>query len=253
MDLGLNGKKAIVTGGTRGIGRAIVETLADEGCAVSLCARKSDGVAATLEAFEGSNRTVIGEAVDVSDGTALKAWIERSADALGGVDILISNASSLNTAPTEEAWRDGFEVDIMGAVRGVEAALPYLKQSDAGAIVVIASTAALEIYAGLRPYNSIKAALINYVSGLSAEYGPEGIRANVVCPGATEFEGGTWRRARDAGAPLYQRMLDLAALGRTGAPEEIARAVVFLASPAASFVTGANLVVDGGLTHRVQY
>jgi len=253
MDLGLNGKKAIVTGGTRGIGRAIVETLADEGCAVSLCARKADGVTETLKAFEGSNRTVIGEAIDVSDGTALKSWVERSANALGGLDIVISNASSLNTAPTEAAWRDGFEVDIMGAVRSVDAALPYLKQSDAGAIVVISSTAALEIYAGLRPYNSIKAALINYVSGMSAEYGPDGIRANAVCPGATYFEGGTWERAQQEGSPLYQRILDLAALGRTGGPEEIARAVVFLASPAASFVTGANLVVDGGLTHRVQY
>lgn len=253
MDLGLNGKKAIVTGGTRGIGRAIVETLADEGCAVSLCARKAEGVAATLDAFAGSNRTVIGEAIDVSDGAALKAWIERSAETLGGIDIVISNASSLNTTLNDAAWKDGFDVDIMGAVRSVDAALPYLKKSESGAIVVIASTAALEIYAGLRPYSSIKAALLNYVAGLCAEYGPDGIRANAVCPGATEFEGGNWERAKKAGAPLYQRMLDLAALGRTGGPDEIARAVVFLASPAASFVTGANLVVDGGLTHRVQY
>ncbi len=253
MDLGLDGRKAIVTGGTRGIGRAIVQTLVDEGCAVALCARKAEGVADTLKAFEGSNTPVVGEPIDVRDKAGLQGWVRSVAEQLGGIDVVISNASALNTTQTEDAWQDGFEVDILGASRLVDAALPSLKQSDAGAIVVISSTAALEIYAGLRPYNSIKAALVNYVTGLSAEYGPDGIRANCVCPGATEFDGGTWQRARDDGAPLYQRMLDLAALGRTGAPEEIARAVVFLASPAASFITGANLVVDGGLTHRVQY
>ena len=253
MDLGLEGRKAIVTGGTRGIGRAIVEAFASEGCAVGLCARGSGGVAATVAAIEGSGGRAIGEALDVRDGSALQGWVGRAAHALGGIDIVVCNASALATAQTDAAWRDGFEVDIMGTVRAVEAALPFLRRAHAGAIVVIASTAALEIYAGLRPYNSVKAALVNYVAGLSTTLAPESIRANVVCPGAITFEGGVWQRAERDNPEAFKNVFDRTPMGRMGRPEEIAGAVVFLASPAASFITGTNLVVDGGLTRRVQY
>ena len=253
MDLGLEGRKALVTGGSRGIGRAIVEGLAGEGCDVALCARGADGVAEAVAAVEALGRRGVGAALDVKDGARLAAWVAEAADALGGLDIVVANASALAVAPTDAAWRAGFETDLMGSVHAVEAALPHLRRSAAGAVVLIASTAALEIYSGFRPYNAIKAALINAAAGLSTTLAPEGIRVNCVCPGATYFDGGVWQRAERETPEAYARMLAATAIGRMAAPQEIARAVIFLASPAASFVTGANLVVDGGLTKRVQY
>ena len=253
MDLGLEGLKAVVTGGSRGIGRAIVDGLAAEGCAGALCARGAEGVDATVQAVRAGGGKAIGEAVDVSEGAALQTWVASAAEALGGVDILVCNASALAAKSGDAAWLAGFETDIMGTVRAVDTALPWLKSSPSGAIVIIASTAALEIYAGLRPYNSIKAALVNYTAGLSVDLGGHGVRANSVCPGATYFDGGTWQRAERDNPEMFAYMRDLSVLGRMAAPEEIARAVIFLASPAASFMTGANVVVDGGLTNRVQY
>ena len=171
MDLGLKGLKAVVTGGSRGIGRAIVDGLAAEGCAVALCARGAEGVDATVQAIRAAGGEAIGEAVDVSDGEALQAWVNSAGEALAGIDILVCNASALAAKNGDAAWLAGFETDIMGTVRAVDTALPWLKSSRSGAIVNIASTAALEIYAGLRPYNSIKAALVNYTAGLSVDLG----------------------------------------------------------------------------------
>lgn len=253
MDLGLKGRKALVTGGSRGIGRAIVECLADEGCDVALCARKQDGVDDAVAAVEARGRRGLGQALDVSDQEALAAWVGEAAAALGGLDIVVGNASALAVAPGPESWRQGLETDVLGNLSAVEAALPHLRASEAPAVVLIASTAALEIYSGFRSYNGIKAALIATSAGLSTSLAAEGIRVNSVCPGATYVEGGTWHRAKTGNPEAYNALLDATAMGRMAAPEEIARAVAFLASPAASFVTGANLVVDGGLTKRVQY
>jgi len=252
MDLGLRGLKAVVTGGSRGIGRAIVECLAAEGCAVGLCARGAAGVTEAAAAVEAHGVAAHGEALDISDRGAVGAWVERCADIFGGVDIAIGNASALSVENTPEGWQKGYEVDLMGNVALVDAAMPHLEQSDAAAIVLIASTAALEIYSGLRSYNAIKAALIAYAAGLADTHGPKGIRVNSLCPGAVEFPGGSWDSARVGDTDAYAKMQS-SALRRLAAPEELAKAVVFAASPAASFMTGANLVVDGGLTKRVQY
>jgi 3-oxoacyl-[acyl-carrier protein] reductase len=253
MDLGLAGRRAIVTGGTRGIGRAVVERLLAEGCAVALCARHRSGVEVAVAELSEAGGRVIGDAVDVADGAALAGWVKTSADRLGGLDVVVANASALAVALTDEAWQAGFEVDLMGTVHAVEAALPHLRRSDAGAIVAVASTAALEIYAGLRSYNSFKAALIAYVGGLAAELAPDNIRANAVCPGSVYFAGGVWQRAEQNDPEAYRAMFARNPMGRMGRPEEVANAIAFLASPAASFITGANLVVDGGLTRRIQY
>ena len=253
MDLGLAGKKAIVTGGSRGIGRAIVERLAREGCAVALCARGAEGAAEAAAAARECGVAAVGEAVDISDHAAVRAWVGRARAALGGIDIAIGNASALATSADERDWRAGFETDLMGHVAMAEAALPALRESGAGAVVLVASTAALEVYSGLRSYSSIKAAIVAYAKGMAVEYAKYGVRANALCPGCIKFPDGVWDRAKRRNPAEYERVLALNPMGRMGRPEEIANAAAFLASPAASFVSGANLVADGAFTRRIQY
>ncbi len=257
MDLGLAGKRAIVTGATRGIGRAIAEALAGEGCHVGICARDKAAVAAAVDALAAKGVQATGEALDVGDGPALKSWVATAADRLGGLDIVVSNVSAMGGLTGEEGWRRYFEIDLMGAVRVVQAAQPFLEKSDAAAIVVIASINAIEVGHDIFPdgflqaYGSIKAALTNYVAELSRTLGPKRIRANTVTPGPVYFPGGVWHKRELEGNPMYQKALAHARLGRLGRPEDVARAVTFLASPAANFITGANLVVDGAITRRV--
>lgn len=253
MDLQLRGKKAVVTGGTKGIGRSVAEGLAAEGCDVALCARNADEVAATVKALEAKGVKASGAAVDVGDGPKLKAWIGEAGKALGGIDILVANVSALAINKDEAAWQSEFNVDLMGTVRAVEAAMPFLEQSQAASIVVVSSVSAFEIDFAAGPYSTMKAALIHYASSLSTQLAGKGIRANTVSPGNTYFKDGVWHRIEQGVPDLFKSALAANPMGRMARPDEIANAVVFLASPAASFVTGANLVVDGGLTKRVQY
>ncbi len=256
MDLELRGKRAIITGASRGIGRAIAERLVREGCAVGICARNGDAVAHTvaeLKKIGGEGARICGGAADVADRAALGHWIDATARDLGGLDIVIPNVSALGTTPDEETWRLGMEIDLLGTVRTVETALPWIERSGAGAIVAVSSTAALEAFGGPRPYNAVKAGLINYVSNLATALAPKRIRANTVSPGTIYFDEGVWGARKREQPEIYEMALSQNPMGRMGTPEEVANAVVFLASPAAGFITGANLVVDGGFTRRVQY
>ncbi len=255
MDLELAGKRALVSGGSRGIGRAIALKFAGEGCHVAICARGEETLRESIAALKACGVEAFGTSVDAHDGEALRRWVNDSADKLGGVDIIVPNVSALTDSqgPDEQSWRRGFEIDILATVRMVEAAMPYLEISSAAAIVAISSAAAVESFGGVRPYNSIKAALINYVSNLGNALAEKGIRANTVSPGTIYFEGGVWHdRERDV-PEIFKMALGRNPMGRMGTPEEVANAVAFLASPAASFITGANLMVDGGITQRVQY
>lgn len=257
MDLGLRGKNAVITGATRGIGRAIAETLADEGCNVGICARDQASVEAAVAALAKKGIKATGQALDVRDGAALKAWIAAAGAELGGLDILVSNVSAMGGLAGDEGWRRYFEIDLMGTVHAVEAALPMLEKSGAAAIVQIASIAAIEVGHDVFPdgflqaYGAMKAALINYVAELSRTLGPKGIRANAVSPGQIYFPGGVWHKREQEGNPMYQKALAKIRVGRFGRPEDVARAVAFLASPAANFISGANLVIDGAFTRRV--
>lgn len=257
MDLELRGKNAIVTGATRGIGRAIAETLAGEGCNVGICARDAASVEATVAALAQTGVKATGQALDVRDGAALKTWIGATGAELGGLDILVSNVSAMGGLAGDEGWRRYFEIDLMGTVHAVEAALPLLEKSGAGAIVQIASIAAIEVGHDVFPdgflqaYGAMKAALINYVAEISRSFGPRGIRANAVSPGQIYFPGGVWHRREQEGNPMVQKALAKIRLGRFGRPQDVARAVAFLASPAAGFISGANLVIDGAFTRRV--
>jgi NAD(P)-dependent dehydrogenase (short-subunit alcohol dehydrogenase family) len=252
VDLQLTGRTALVTGGTKGIGRAIVDGLAAEGARVAFCARTGVDVEKAEGELRGAGHDVAGTALDVADGSAVRAWVENSAERFGGIDILVANVSALAIGPGEANWRASFEVDLMHTVHMVEAALPHLERSDAASIIAVSSVSGREIDFADGSYGVMKAAIVHYVSGLAYDLAAKGIRANAVSPGNVYFDGGVWQNIEQNNRELYDLAVGLNPTGRMGTPEETAYAVVMLASPRASRVSGTNLVVDGALTKGVQ-
>lgn len=253
MDLELKGLKAIVTGGSKGIGRRCADIFADEGADVAICARNGQEVDDALDGIRAKGVHAFGQAVDVGDKAALEAWVGSCADALGGIDIVVANVSALAVTDDEDAWKKGFEIDMLHTVRTVNAAMPFLEQSKHPAIVLISSVSGRETDFTGPAYGAFKAALIHYSHGLAYKLAPKMIRVNSVSPGNTYFEGGIWHWIENNNAELFATALALNPTGRMATPEEVARGVVFLASPASSFTTGTNLVIDGALTKGVQY
>src|SRR5688572_14655538 len=251
MDLQLNGSRVLVTGGTRGIGRAIVEAFVDEGAVVEFCARDAGEIEATEKALAERGRAR-GVQLDVRDGAALRDWVEAAAGRLGGLDAVVANVSAIAVPDTEENWYAGFETDLMHTVRLSKAALPYLEASGRGSIVAISSVSGREADFAAGPYATMKTAIVGYIKGLAFQLAGRGVRANVVSPGNTYFEGGFWHGAEKNMPDLYASQVAQNPTGRMGRPEEMARAVVFLSSPASGFTTGAHLLVDGALSHGIQ-
>ncbi len=251
MDLQLTGARVLVTGGTRGIGRATVEAFADEGAVVEFCARDAGEIETTEKALAGRGGGVRGVQLDVRDGAALTAWVEAAAGRLGGLDAVVANISALAIPDTEENWYTSFEVDLMHTVRLAKAALPHLEASSNGSIVAVSSVSGREADFASGPYGTMKTAIVGYVSGLALQLAGR-VRANVVSPGNTYFDGGVWQQIEQGNPELFTMALGLNPTGHMGTPEESARAVVFLSSPAASRISGTNLVVDGALTRGIQ-
>jgi 3-oxoacyl-[acyl-carrier protein] reductase len=253
MDLGLKGLNVLVTGGTKGIGRRAADMFAAEGANVSVCARNADEVKSTVAALKGAGVAAFGQAIDVGNKAELEGWVNDSAKALGGVDIVIANVSALAAAEdTEASWQAQFDIDMMHTVRTVNASLPYLEKSKWPSIVVVSSVSGREVDFTSPAYGAIKAALIHYAQGLAYKLAPKLIRVNSVSPGNVYFKGGIWNYVEDNLPDLFKQSLALNPTGRMATPEEIGKGIVFLASPASSFTMGTNLVIDGALTKGVQ-
>jgi len=253
MDLKLEGRTALVTGGTRGIGRAIVETFLSEGANVGFCARTRSDVEATAEALVGRGSEVVGTTMDVGDKAAINTWVKDSAARFGAIDIVVSNVSALAIEDTEENWEASLGVDLMGTVRLVKAAVPHLEESDAASIVAISSVSGREVDFASGPYGTAKSAITAYIQGLAYQLAGKRIRANTVSPGNTYFPGGVWQSIEGDNPEFFEVAMGLNPTGRMGTPEEMAAGVVFLSSPVSSFTTGTNLVIDGALTRGIQF
>jgi 3-oxoacyl-[acyl-carrier protein] reductase len=252
MDLGLKGLRAVVTGGTKGIGRRAADIFAEEGASVAICARNADELKAAVNDLKAKGVNAFGAAIDVADKAALQKFISDSEAALSGVDILVANVSALAAQGKLEDWQKAFDVDMMHTVYAVDAALPFLEKSNHPSIVFVSSVSGREVDFAGPAYGAMKAALIHYAQRLAFELAPKMIRVNSVSPGNTYFDGGFWQNVEKNLPDLYAKALALNPTGRMAAPEEIGRGIVFLASPASSFTTGTNLVIDGALTRGVQ-
>lgn len=253
MDLQLKGMNALVTGGSKGIGKAIVTALIGEGVNVAFCSRNLNDIKKTESEVSGKGAKVSGTSVDVADKVALEAWVNKSAQDLGGIDIVVCNVSALAIPTSEENWEQSLQVDLMHTVRTCTAALPYLEKSKNASIINISSVSGREADFAGGPYGTAKSAIIAYTAHLAFSLAEKNIRANTVSPGNTYFPGGVWENIEGGNPDLFKFAMGLNPTGRMGTPEEQAYAVVMLASPRASRISGTNLVVDGALTRGIQF
>ncbi|KAI9002142.1 hypothetical protein DFJ74DRAFT_696862 [Hyaloraphidium curvatum] len=253
FNIGLAGLNAIVTGGTKGIGRACVDMLAESGANVAFCARNKAEVDEAVAAVKqlNPNVKVYGAALDMSSPAEnIAAFVEAAANHLGGVDICISNAAALAIGPSVKAFEANFRVDILGCLALFNAALPHFKKSRAPSFVAVSSTAARQADEP-NSYGAMKAGLIHLVKGFAGKYAALGIRSNALSPGTTIFPGGSWENNKARYPPVFAGALARNPTGRMATAREVARATLFLASPAASFITGTNLIIDGSITRGV--
>lgn len=245
MDLGLRGKSAVVTGASRGIGRAIALRLADEGARVAICARGELALRDAEAELRARSVPVFAAVCDVADAEALDGFLEAARAALGRVDILVNNPSGFAFADDERAWESTLNTDLMAAVRASAKVAPWMASSGGGAIVHISSIAGLEAGGFPASYSAAKAALVSHAKTLAVALAPQKIRVNTVAPGSIEFPGGLWEQVKHGNPDLYGAVLRTIPWGRMGTPEEVADVVTFLASERASWVTGACIIADG--------
>jgi 3-oxoacyl-[acyl-carrier protein] reductase len=252
MELGLKGLKAILIGANGGIGRVVAHALADEGCNVAVCGRSQDKVDKVAAELKARPVASLAEALDVTDAEAVPAFVDRAAKALGGCDIFISFTSVNPGEDTDAAWELVLNTDVLPMRRGIAAAKPYLKDSKNASVICISSTGAVEDFMGVQPYNALKAAVMAYSAAQSQALAADGIRVNCITPGPVWTDDGPWPQIKEHMNDFYNQIVGQLPLGMTSG-EDMARTIAFVASPACKTMTGANIVVDGGLTKRVQF
>lgn len=246
MQISFRDKRVVVAGGSRGIGRSIALGFAGAGAAVSICARGQAGLDATAGEIKALGARVHAVPCDLADKESIAAYVTTAAAALGGIDILVNNASGFGGGDTEDGWRKGFDVDVMATVRASNAAIPHIERSGGGAILNISSISGLGASARSSSYAAVKAAVINYTLSQGLMLAPKKIRVNAIAPGSIEFPGGMWESHKTSNPQLYNAVFKSIPWGRLGKPEEIASAALFLCSDHASWITGQTLTVDGG-------
>ncbi len=246
MDISFRNKNVVVTGGSRGIGRSIALAFAAAGANVSICARGAERLRETERELEAHGGRVHGAPCDLADGAAVTRYVADAGAALGGIDVLVNNASGFGASDDEAGWGVSINVDLMASVRASRAALSFLEHAGGGSIVHISSIAGLRSSARTPPYGAVKAALVQYTMSQGLALAAKKIRVNSVAPGSVEFPGGVWEQRKRENRALYDNTLRSIPSGRMGRPEEIASVVLFLASDLAGWITGQTIVVDGG-------
>ena len=246
MSLDFTGRRVVVCGGSRGIGRSTALAFAAGGAAVSICARGADQLEVTRKELAAHGHQAHAGVCDLGSEAEIRAYIAAAGAALGGIDVLVNNASGFGMTDDAAGWAAGFAVDVMAVVHASQAALPFLLKAKNPAIVSVSSISAYRPSGRSAPYAAVKAAVVQYTTSQAMMWAKQGIRVNAVAPGSIEFAGGSWEKRKEEGSPVYDAVLKSIPFGRLGAPEEVADAVCFLASPMARWITGQTLVVDGG-------
>jgi len=246
MELGLKGKGVIITGGSKGIGRATALEFAREGANVAICARGADALEKTRAELAALGVKAHAATCDVGDAAALGAFLDGAHAALGRVDVLVNNPSGFGVTDNEEGWAASLSVDMMASVRATWKVVPWMEKQGGGSIIHISSISGLETsWPGVAAYSAVKAALISHSKSMAMELAPKRIRVNCVAPGSIDFPGGFWEGVNNSNKAFYDMVLSGIPSGRMGKPEEVANAIVFLASQKASWVSGVMLPVDG--------
>ena len=246
MEFEFKGKRIVVAGGSRGIGRSIALAFAAAGASVSICARDRDALAKTHDEISRLGHSTHSASCDLANRTAVARYISEAANALGGIDVLVNNASGFGLADDEASWEASIAVDLLATVRASRAAQPFLEASKESSIINVSSISGFRPNVRTPAYAAVKAALIQYTTTQAAALAPQRIRVTGVAPGAIEFPGGMWQQRKTGNPELYDRALKSIPFGRLGKPEEVANVVLFLASPLAGWITGQTIVIDGG-------